>query len=356
MSGELTGNVSIGEFILTTPTAKVTDLGTEFGVKLDESGGTSVCVFDGKVRVNQPAQNQSLDQSVLLLEGMAARIDRLHGIKREENLSANQFVRQFPLASHEQANISLVKLFNGMQGNRFRLAGVVAPDTGDSDSHPWLRADGPGYCSSQGFQPTHWHPFVDGVFVPDGAGVATQIDSAGHSVDLPSTTGRTWGPLWSRSRVDNATATGSSEDYWGAGSLEQVAVRLEQCKDGMIGSHANVGVTFDLDAVRTHFEISPTEFTTSIANLHSARKRSPQWASKYRFNADLRVFIDGVLRGSCIDFSDQDGELSLTIELSSQDRYLTLVTTNAGEEEPHSPDSNDHVVLIDPVITGIDLY
>ena len=54
-SGRLTGKVDDGKFWLTTPTAKVIDLGTEFGVTVGPTSNTDVCVFDGEVQVRPGA-------------------------------------------------------------------------------------------------------------------------------------------------------------------------------------------------------------------------------------------------------------------------------------------------------------
>jgi len=55
-SGLLTANVPPGAegFRVDTPTAEVTDLGTSFGVHLDEDGASHVSVFDGEVEVAEP--------------------------------------------------------------------------------------------------------------------------------------------------------------------------------------------------------------------------------------------------------------------------------------------------------------
>ena len=92
---------------------------------------------------------------------------------------------------------------------------VIAADTGESDQHPWLRTDGPGYSMSTGYHTTQWHPFVDGVFVPAAVGVDTLLDSSGNRVDLPESTGRTWGPIWSRRQAD----------FW-----RQLATHVRRCR------------------------------------------------------------------------------------------------------------------------------
>ena len=64
-------------FTITTPTATVTDLGTEFGVEVRESGATSAHVFHGIVEV-QPAAKDGTQQgrSVRLAENQSVHIDK----------------------------------------------------------------------------------------------------------------------------------------------------------------------------------------------------------------------------------------------------------------------------------------
>jgi hypothetical protein len=358
MSGQLTGLVTVGDFTLTTPTAQVIDLGTEFGVSLDDTSGTDVCVFDGKVRVSSSTDSDSLkSQSQLLQKGMAVRVARGEGITRLIDSQPERFVRSLPASNQNTNEVSLVHLLSGLHRNRFRLAGVIAPDTGESDRQPWLREDGPGYSVSSGYQKTDWHPFVDGVFIPQADGKQTQIDSQGRRVDLPLSSGRTWGPIWSRSRIEGDARVEPLEDFWGAGSLEEVVDRLEHCKTGMIGVHSNVGVTFDLAAIRQQSFHNPSEtqapleFLATVSNLNNAWKRVPEWAKLWRFSADFRVYVDGELRDSRLDFSREQGEILMSVGLTGEDQFLTIITTDAAEEgEPHAQDANDHVVIIDPVL------
>ena len=260
--GSLTGNVSKGDFVLTTPTAKVIDLGTEFGVSVDGIARTELCVFDGEVRVFAGPRGEDAATSVLLREGMKASVASGGRIADAPELDVLSFARELPTtADVVRANqISLVDLLSGSAGNRRRLAGVIAPDSGDSDLHPWLRVDGPGYSLASGYRETSWHPFVDGVFIPFETGADTRIDSSGNTVDLPASTGRTWGPIWSRRRMPGVTQVASQEDYWGTDTLDVVIARLSECETGMIGIHSNAGVTFDLEAVRRCWEQPMEEF------------------------------------------------------------------------------------------------
>lgn len=352
--GNLTGNVTHGDFVLTTPTAKVIDLGTEFGVSVDGVARTDVCVFDGEVRVLAGLHGDDDAASVLLQEGMSARVASGGQIREVPDLEVHRFARELPSSAGgelAEGQVSVVDLFSGSVNHTRRLAGVIAPDTGDSDRHPWLRVDGPGYSVASGYCKTSWHPFVDGVFIPADTGTDICIDSAGTTVDLPPSTGRTWGPIWSRRRIPGTALRASQEDYWGTDTLDGVISRLAECKTGMIGIHANVGVTFDLVEVRKYWGRSANSFATSISNLDNSMKRLPEWSADKRFTADVRVFVDGELRESRLDFGRSDGELQLTAALGESDRFLTVVCTDASQGERSGYDAYDHVVLIDPILT-----
>ena len=64
-------------FSVRTPTATVTDLGTEFGVEVDESGVTGSHVFQGSVKVQlSPAAGEKEGRVVLLGENEAVQIEK----------------------------------------------------------------------------------------------------------------------------------------------------------------------------------------------------------------------------------------------------------------------------------------
>jgi hypothetical protein len=351
--GHLTGNVSKGNFVLTTPTAKVIDLGTEFGVSVDSFAHTDVCVFNGEVRVLGGMHGDDDSTSLLLSDGMSARVGSSGQIAEPGDFDASHFARKLPESqwdARDPDEICLVDLLSGSITGPRRLAGVIAPDTGETDRHPWLREDGPGYSVAAGYQSTSWHPFIDGVFIPSDSGQETLIDSSGHRVDLPPSTGRTWGPIWSRRRIPGAPPINSQEDYWGTDTLEGVIARLLQCEAGMIGIHSNAGVTFDLAAVRSHLQAIPYGFRGTLSNLDNSLKRLPEWSKRTRLTADVRVYVDGQLRASRLDFGRSDGELEVYVELAEDDRYLTIVCTDAGADAVSGPDAYDHVVIIDPVL------
>ncbi|TWT56569.1 FecR family protein [Allorhodopirellula solitaria] len=68
-------------FVIDTPVARVTDLGTEFGVAISDSGETEVAVFEGEVDVELGSADQRRQQTVStkrehLVQGQATRVGR----------------------------------------------------------------------------------------------------------------------------------------------------------------------------------------------------------------------------------------------------------------------------------------
>ena len=72
-------------FSVTTPTATVTDLGTEFGVEVNKDGGTTSHVFQGSVKVRAAAGGR-LDEIVL-------RVDESARVFKKKNVAGSNLVR-----------------------------------------------------------------------------------------------------------------------------------------------------------------------------------------------------------------------------------------------------------------------
>ena len=63
-------------FTVRTPTATVTDLGTEFGVEVQHSGATSASVFRGIIEVQPITRNGRRSQAVRVSENQAVRVEK----------------------------------------------------------------------------------------------------------------------------------------------------------------------------------------------------------------------------------------------------------------------------------------
>jgi hypothetical protein len=341
-SGKLRGEVSEGNFRLTTPAAEVIDLGTEFGVQIDSEQSTNVVVFDGKVQVVGTSGNRD---AIDMTKGMAARIrsdgSKDYGEEARESQFA-KFVPAIPLGGAKN-ELSVVDIICGGDGFNTSLSGAVDPLTGKQDHGE--RTPG-NRNTNEKYHPVEWNPIVDGVFMPTKTGNGTQINSQGVTIDLPKNNGLTWGPLWARRWESTLQTAGekTDPDFWGRKTLKNIVLRLKQTTFGMIGMHANVGFTLDLRSVRL-LQRDVAEFRAIVTNLDNSEEEYVADANRLKRTADLRVFVDGELRYCRLGFKRVDGDEAIAVALRPEDRFLTVVSSDSEGDS-----SYDHVVLIDPVI------
>jgi hypothetical protein len=351
-SGKLTGRSDAGSFSLFTPAAKVIDVGTEFGVSVDEDHNTGVSVFDGEVHV-RPMQRDESDDSILrMTQGMSALVDRRGFIQSDLEVDATHFRRLLPHAEQTTlgaSEMSLIDVISGSGVGEYRLAGSIDPATGFWGQPPWQEPKGVEPRVSRGeFVSVEWNPLLDGVFVPAAEAGPIQIDSSGHTTTLGPTCGATWGPIWARRRLDDSldplagVRNQEEQGFWGVGTLAALMERLRWSRDGLVGIHPNVGVTIDLDEIKAQRGRSVRRMRGIIAHLEKSHESSPLYPG---VRADFRVYVDGEIRYERIGFRRSDGDSQFGVDFDDDDRFLTLVTT-----DNDASNAFDHVILIDPIL------
>lgn len=166
------------------------------------------------------------------------------------------------------------------------------------------------------------YPFVDGVFVP--AEGETKISSTGLIArTLPANSGKAWDMI----RYGPVASQFSTE--WGG-------VDYNTGGHSMIGLHANAGITFDLAAIRqTSQTLSEMTFTTVVG--YGGRLVEP--------SAEFRVIVDGQLKAQ--GRLGRNDVARLSIPLSADARFLTLVSTDGGNGYSH-----DQISFGDPRLTS----
>jgi hypothetical protein len=176
------------------------------------------------------------------------------------------------------------------------------------------------------YWPVIWHRSIDGVFIPDGRAGAVQIDSAGHTFQgFTETSGHAYGAIWSRA-ADAPFEHTENADCW-MYTLGRPQALMPEGR-GLLGMHANVGITFDLEQMRKMYrDIRPERFRT-IAGVADARHVIPEVDG----SADLWVFVDGSLKWRRTELRPRDGALVVDVALGPMDRFLTLATTDGGRE------------------------
>ncbi len=331
-SGNLSAEVpeqAIG-FTVRTPGATIVDYGTEFGVTAHANGETEAHVFKGEVDLRSGSNARVFRQSHKLKSGEANRVDRAGHISRE-NFKAHpsRFLRQLPQK----------KTF-GKVGERLDLADVVAGGNGfGTGSRTWsidplsggikTEFTAPNRGNLKHFNPIPEIPFLDGVFVPDGGAEPVTISSQGHKFfACPDTDGITAGNICNSLNTFWKIAPEKIRDHMNVEFILNNK-RYDTPMNPAIFLHANAGITFDLAAIRSAIPgIRIVKFKSLCGMCESILVNGENKTAK----VDFWVLVDGRVQFSARGLSPQQGGSAIEVPLRSQDRFLTLVTTDAGDK------------------------
>ena len=305
-------------FTIKTPSAIVTDLGTEFGVEVDKEGRTTSHVFRGVIEVRMASSNGKADAQVLHANE-SVRVEGNGEARRMvvvRSASPSGFVREVPRSSPK--TLDLVDIVAGGDGfSGLRNRGIDPTNGRPLDTHsqePRLIDDGKYHRVTA-------LTMIDGVFVPDGRKGPVQLDSAGHVFDaFPSTSYEATGYIWAGGIIPlndpakpniHAIVTKLGDvDYASPGH-------------GLLFMHANKGITFDLNAMRKKYP------KYKLACFHSAAGDTETTGATL---ADLWVFVDGQSRWQRRQINSSHGAFVINMPLEENARFLTLVATDGGDE------------------------
>lgn len=344
--GKLTGESEDGNFVVQTPSAYVVDIGTAFGVYVDGQDKTEVVVFEGEVHVRQSAESEN---HVRLTSGMAVRVDDAGISGSGQDRDVPTFDRDFKgdrPATLGVNELSLVDIISGSVQGEYRSLGSIDPDTGTWAAPPWSESKGvTGKVGKGRVVAVDWNPWVHGIFIPDHRGEYLSIDLEGGQVKTPDCTGDAWGPVWARRRIDQKLdpladrVDRDVEGFWGAGTTTALLDRTRWVRDGIVGLHANVGLTIDLEAIRRGWSASTKTLRGVLAHLERSHVSQPFHPDA---KATFQIYVDGELRYERDKFCRRDGDAIFGVDILDADRFLTLLVTDGGDGPIY-----DRVILID---------
>lgn len=346
--GKITGKSDQGDFTVQTPSAYVVDVGTAFGVSVDDQAATDVVVFDGEVHVGRSSASS---HKVRLTTGMSIRADQrgLNTTYQEKVIPS--FDREFNgnrPSSLGPNEISLVDIICGSAPGEYRTAGSIDPEMGTWSTLPWSESKGVrGKLGTGRVVPVDWNPWVHGMFIPDPHSERMAVSLEGGSVMTPPIRGGAWGPMWTRRRIEKhldpltARTDRDVEGFWGAGTTTALLDRSRWVRDGIVGMHANVGITIDLSAIRRGFGASLLSFRGVLAHLEQSYVSQP---FQPQAQATFQIYVDGELRYERANFCREDGDAMFGAELHEDDRLLSLISTDGNDGPIY-----DRVVLLDPI-------
>ncbi len=327
-SGRLFASVprrSVG-FIVSTSNAKVIDLGTEFGVYADGYGDTEIHVLDGRVSLVS-GMRADVRHSQVVSESQACRVrgdsETIEPIDfhptafaRDINSKTRFIWRGQPLDLADIAGGG-----NGLGTGRLNVCIDVA--TGR------LREDIPRarIQLEKPYVATEQLPFVDGLFIPDGRNGPIEVTSEGHLYEAPATLGETYYGVFNGSVLPLRTGDNYVDhpvQFRGTiyGTSEQPALML----------HSNLGVTFDLQAIRK--TLPPGRRITGFS-ARCGIAEGPLRSRRDEDYSDFFVLVDGVERFRAVDMNYLSEMRPVKVELTDNDRFLTLMTTDGRDGTLH---------------------
>jgi hypothetical protein len=311
-------------FIVKTPGSSIIDLGTEFGIKLDNDGSASIHMFKGKASLVPGSKGQG-EKGELLLAGQAKWVD-ITGSTQDIPLAQTSFVRNINSANRlvwrGHKKINLANILGG--GNGFDSAERNVGVDPVSGAMTGFRQQ--NQTSSNRFVIIHHNPYIDGVFVPDGA--AKQIVSSRGDVfaECPETSGYFYTDICN-TPID---------------VVRSMPVNRNPTDDSCILLHANAGITFDLDAIRADFPGHSLVRFESRLRISEAAPRKPQ--------ADFWILVDGKPRYSKLGVTTKGDIEAVRIDLARTDRFLTLAATEGGKLTSKLSIDSDWCVFAEPVL------
>lgn len=311
-------------FAIRTPTATVTDLGTEFGVDVDERGETTSHVFRGSIRVQAMTEGGMPNGEPRIVQANeSVRVGR--GADRTIADTAGSIERKFvrSLAERKTKQVDLVDIVAGGDGFSGRRNMGIDPATGRMADTPYLPRTTPTSRDNLIAGDGKYHRvdrsvFVDGVFVPDGSS-PMQIDSAGHIFDgFPGTSNITGIRIWAGGELPAPPVPDDIPSAWLGG------VNYGTGAHGILYMHANNGITFDMDAIRrANTGRNIVRFVANVGNTEPGTGQGD-------VAADVWVLVDGQPRFKRREINRYNGVAPVSIVVHDGDRFLTLASTDSG--------------------------
>jgi ferric-dicitrate binding protein FerR (iron transport regulator) len=307
-------------FRVRTPTALVTDLGTEFGVIAHADGSTEADVFKGRIRIALDPNKTDRPTSLIVTEGSAAVVDKSgRTIQGGLAVQADHFLLLLPSLSQPPGPPNRLNVADLVGGGNGR--GTGTPDQG-IDLRTGLALKGPvasaGQAQQNEFRPTPQLRGVDGVFIPNGTSGQVVISSTGLLFpQCPRTTGGYYGgPINTGKFFDGAANKIYPARLNGVsfGTPAHPALTL----------HPNAGITFDLDQIR---QANPNIRIARFTAICGIPKDSPQ--PRYDF-MEVWVLLDGDVRFHLHYPIDRNAVEKVDVPIPPQARFLTLATTCPG--------------------------
>ncbi|MCK5000910.1 MAG: NPCBM/NEW2 domain-containing protein [Anaerohalosphaera sp.] len=327
--------IAVG-FVVRTHGVSIVDYGTEFGVTADSRGNVEAHVFKGEVEMRLGNDPLVFDVSERVTQGQAKQKAVGGNIIQPAPFANSKFIRKISSQDNFTWNGQDVKLADIIGGgNGF---GTGKANWGiDIQTGRQIKIDSTNFgFSGSGRYNFASNPFVDGVFIPDGGNGPVRISSTGlYFTQCPDTNGTAVGNFLNGAWHNHIEDKPSHMLRLGGRTFEKAGQAFFM--------HANKGITFDLDAIRNNIHGVHINSFKALAGVSDTVLEI--WPESSR--TDFWVLVDGQLKLEQIDVKPDDISFIIDIPLTDQDRFLTIITTDSGDEYGTS---RDWAMFAEPVL------
>lgn len=307
-------------FQIKTAHADLRDLGTEFGVLADGSGDVQLFVVKGEVEVHTQSLAQADDVPVVKEEEAVQILGKgrtVRGQPFDDQLFVRQVDSHTGIVWRGERTLDLADVVAGGSGfGSGRPGHEIDPLTGEFRT---IQAPASDRMGDYLYHPVPELPCIDGIFVPDGDEGPVQVTSERHLFEeCPDT-----------SHIFFSEALGCSMSQKGPISgRSTMALILRGLAYGgkdrpAIFMHANLGLTFDLGAMRQGLSSS-----RAIQRFESIVGISEDANESKLGDADVYVLVDGRLVWSRRNMRVGQTQY-ISVALPQESQFLTLVTTDS---------------------------
>ena len=325
-------------FAIKAGNAKVIDLGTEFGIEIDDRQMTQLHVMKGKTLLISGLEHGNKAQCEMS-QGQARQVDLTGNVQKIE-LASRLFARRIDSRAH--------LVWKGQPA--IDLADIVARGNGwGTGNKNWLLDPLSGHYTQNwinqteikpkvNFRPVPENVLIDSLFIPNpGQQSQVTISTTGLVFqDCPPTANRF---------NDFIQTCQNPKDR----RLHLPARQFDPDNDAIIYLHSNLGITFDLEMLRQQYPgLELGSFQTRCAITSVVESAQKDMGKTYQ--AVFHVLLDGQ-SAAAIPIHTRDAPQPLSINLAPEHRFLTLLVTDGGDDV-----FGDRTFFINPEIVFHVLY
>ena len=325
-------------FAVQTSDADFIDIGTEFGVNVDPGKMSRTKVLDGQIVVQTEDAN---------------------GKKNRVHFSSNEAAQVTPDGQIESISPSSISFTSIYPEDRVCLFNLIChsssyypdgiwidPRDGDiklpTEKGWFLNKPGDPHPNEAGFHAASHIPVIDGVFVPT-PGKSVVVNSNGDQFGKIKNGSSDSHCCFAIGKAENIGVWNIPQDYkdilTGVSDSQNPSSSANHV---FMNIHANLGVTFDLEAVNRYTGRKALQFVATARKGEDIVYEKPS-------ELDLLILADDKLIYENRGVKAQDGIFSVRLDIPEGTRFLTVISADGNDgSESHAANVCDHLILDDP--------